>query len=33
MCDPAIRAKLQSVAPAPALPGLTRSELVDVLTS
>ena len=33
MGDPALRAKLQSVAPAPALPGLTRSELVDVLTS
>ena len=33
MSDPAIRAKLQSVAPAPALPGLTRSELVNVLTS
>jgi 2-polyprenyl-6-methoxyphenol hydroxylase-like FAD-dependent oxidoreductase len=32
LSDPAVRGKLETVAPAPPLPGLTRAELVGVLT-
>jgi 2-polyprenyl-6-methoxyphenol hydroxylase-like FAD-dependent oxidoreductase len=33
LAEPTVRAKLESVAPAPPLPGLTRAELVSVLAT